>query len=94
MVLSIYVQCRWSIRQLDVNNAFLQGQLDEEVYMRQPPGFVSSQHPHYVCKLRKPIYGLRQASRAWHTTLNSYLLTIGFHKSDSDGSLFILNRMV
>lgn len=59
LVLSIAVKSCWPIRQLDINNAFLQGHLDEEVYMRQPPGFVSSKYPHYVCKLRKPIYGLK-----------------------------------
>lgn len=91
MVLSIVVQSRWPMCQLDVNNAFLEGHLDEDVYMRKPAGFVSSQYPHYVCKLCKTIYGLRQSSRAWHNTLKLCLLTIGFQKSESDGSLFMLN---
>ncbi|KAL8156325.1 hypothetical protein AgCh_001427 [Apium graveolens] len=92
LVLSIAVKSCWNIHQLDINNAFLQGHLDEEVYMRQPPRFVSSKYLHYVCKLRKPIYGLKQASRSWDCALKSYLITIGFSKFESDASLFILSR--
>ena len=61
LVLSIAVSNGWSFRQLDVNNAFLQGRLSGNVFMTQPPGFVDSDHPSYVCKLHKAIYGLKQA---------------------------------
>ena len=64
IVLHLAVTKGWSLRQLDVNNAFLQGTLIENVYMQQPPGFVHSQFPNHVCKLRKAIYGLHQAPRA------------------------------
>ncbi|RVW91845.1 Retrovirus-related Pol polyprotein from transposon RE2 [Vitis vinifera] len=64
IVLSIAVSRGWSLRQLDVNNAFLQGHLSENVYMSQPPGFVDKDNPSYVCKLNKAIYGLKQAPRA------------------------------
>jgi len=77
------------MHQLDVNNAFLQGDLQEQVYMSQPPGLKDSQHPNYVCKLHKAIYGLRQAPRAWHDALKSFTLSYGFHCSNSDPSLFI-----
>lgn len=59
LVLSLTVSHGWSLRQLDVNNAFLQGILAEEVYMAQLLGFVDHGHLHHVCKLRKAIYGLK-----------------------------------
>ena len=64
IILSLVVSCGWSLHQLDVNNAFLQGNLNENVYMSQPSGFIDQDFPSYVCKLRKAIYGLKQAPRA------------------------------
>ena len=89
LVLSIVVSNGWSLRQLDVNNAFLQGRLSENVFMAQPPSFVDSDHPSYVCKLHKAIYGLKQAPRAWYHKLRQFLLTSGFKNSHSDTSLFV-----
>ncbi|CAL1377238.1 unnamed protein product [Linum trigynum] len=82
----------WSIAQFDVNNAFLQGPLEDEVYMVQPPGFVDPSRPHHVCRLKKAIYGLRQAPRAWYTTLCSFLQDFGFQKTHFDASLFVYSR--
>lgn len=62
------------------------------MYMAQPPGFVDQDRPDYVCKLRKAIYGLKQAPHAWYMELRSYLIEIGFSNSISDTSLFILHR--
>ncbi|GAA0162994.1 hypothetical protein LIER_18972 [Lithospermum erythrorhizon] len=81
----------WIVRQVDVNNAFLNGILSENVYMKQPPGFKNSQCPHYVCKLNKAIYGLKQTPRAWFHRLSNRLCELVFAASKSDSSLFIRN---
>jgi hypothetical protein len=91
LVFSIAVSCGWKIHQLDIHNAFLNGVLDEEVYMKQPPSFVDSALPSHVCRLHKSLYGLKQALQAWYTRLNDFLLSIGFHASKVDTSLFIFS---
>ncbi|GJT16529.1 ribonuclease H-like domain-containing protein [Tanacetum coccineum] len=64
-VLSLALSRGWPIHQLDVKNAFLNGDLSETVYMYQPLGFVNSRFPHHVCRLQRSLYGLKQALRAW-----------------------------
>ena len=88
-VIAIAAAKGWHLHQMDVKNAFLQGELEEEVYMVQPPGFKSSIHPKAVCRLKKPLYGLKQAPRAWHSKITQYLHQIGFRMSKSDNSLYI-----
>ncbi|CAA7024341.1 unnamed protein product [Microthlaspi erraticum] len=92
LVLSVSVSKNWQIRQFDVNHAFLQGKLDDEVYMTQPPGFVNKDEPQAVCKLRKAIYGLKQTPQAWYNELRTFLLQYGFVNSLADASLFIYNN--
>uniref|UniRef100_A0A251RWD9 Putative zinc finger, CCHC-type n=1 Tax=Helianthus annuus TaxID=4232 RepID=A0A251RWD9_HELAN len=91
-VLSLAVINGWMLHQLDVNNAFLHGNLTENVYMEQPKGFVDTQFPSYVCKLNKAIYGLKQAPRAWFHRLSLFLTNNGFSCSRADPSLFIFKR--
>jgi histone deacetylase 1/2 len=88
-VLSIAVNNKWPLRQLDVNNAFLHGQLQENVFMVQPPGFIDSTLPSHICRLKKSLYGLKQAPRAWYQELRTSLLQLGFQQSKSNSSLFI-----
>lgn len=89
LVLGLAVNNDWPVRQVDVNTAFLQGHLNEEVFMAQPPGFADADRPSHVCKLRKALYGLKQAPRAWYSELHKYLISSGFRNSLSDTSLFI-----
>ncbi|RVW27791.1 Retrovirus-related Pol polyprotein from transposon RE2 [Vitis vinifera] len=88
-VLTIAMMNGWPLRQMDINNAFLHGTLIETVYMTQPPGFKDTSKPDHVCRLRKAIYGLRQAPRAWYTALRTALFQLGFKNSKADSSLFI-----
>jgi histone deacetylase 1/2 len=92
LVLTVAVSRGWSLRQLDVKNAFLHGVLEEEVYMKQPPGFENSQTPHFICKLDKALYGLKQAPRAWFSRLSNKLYSLGFVPSKADTSLFLFNK--
>ncbi|KAG7600292.1 GAG-pre-integrase domain [Arabidopsis suecica] len=89
-VLSVATSRDWPLHQLDVKNAFLHGDLEETVYMHQPPGFVDASKPDHVCLLQRSLYGLKQAPRAWYNRFATYAKTIGFKQSSSDASLFIL----
>ncbi|GKB32454.1 ribonuclease H-like domain-containing protein [Tanacetum coccineum] len=88
-ILSLVMTRDWPIHQLDVKNAFLYGQLSETVYMHQPPGFVDSAHPDYVCHLQRSLYGLKQAHRAWFQRFSSFIRRVGFQHSKTDTSLFV-----
>ncbi|CAL9000175.1 unnamed protein product [Prunus brigantina] len=91
-VLSLAISSGWTLRQLDVNNAFLHGTLSEDVYMQQPPGFIDPTRPQHVCKLHKALYGLKQAPRAWFQRLSSFLIRYGFLQSRADSSMFIFRH--
>jgi hypothetical protein len=75
--------------QLDIKGAFLYGDLKEEIYMRQPPGFASDNK---VCKLKKSIYGLKQAGRVWNHKINAFLTRQGFKRLKSDTCIYVLKR--
>ena len=79
---------------MDVKSAFLNGKLEEEVYVRQPPDFIDEKHPHWVYRLDKALYGLRQTPRAWYDTLTKHLLKNNFQRGAIDNTLFILHEKV
>ena len=74
---------------MDVKSAFLNGFIEEEVYVEQPPGFKSFNFPNHVFKLSKALYGLKQDHIAWYERLSNFLLEKGFSKWKVDTTLFI-----
>ena len=88
-LIALAVQLGLKLHQVDVTTAFLNGELEEEVYMRQPEGFITDGEENLVCKLRKSIYGLKQSPRGWNTALDSHLKDIGFAQSVSDPCVYI-----
>ncbi|GKB74092.1 ribonuclease H-like domain-containing protein, partial [Tanacetum coccineum] len=85
-LLNIVVSMSWHVFQLDVNNAFLYGDLEETVYMKPPEGYFPSDNK--VCMLKKSLYGLKQAPRQWNANLTSTLIENGFSQSKYDYSLY------
>ena len=90
IVLSLAVNLEWELWQMDVKNAFLQGELEDEVYMHPPPGLEHLVKPGNVLRLKKAIYGLKQSPRAWYNKLSTTLNGRGFKKSELDHTLFTL----
>ena len=78
----------WSLHQMDVKTAFLHGAIKEEVYVEQPLGFEVQDRDTYVCRLKKALYGLKQAPRAWYERMDSYLMKLGFTRSNADPNLY------
>ena len=69
---------------MDVTTTFLQGELDSEIYMKHPPGYVDKNKLNHVCKSRKSIYGVKQAARCWNTAINRHLLQNDYIKRNAD----------
>jgi hypothetical protein len=91
-IIAIAVELGWRIHQMDVKTAFLNGFIEEEVHIEQPQGFEVSDRETHVCLLRKAIYGQKQAPPAWYSRIDTYLLQMGFEKSDVDPNLYFIIR--
>ncbi|CAI5474115.1 unnamed protein product [Closterium sp. Yama58-4] len=89
VLLHVAAQRDYELHSLDFSTAFLQGSLHEEVWLRRPSAFTGSFPPGTQWRLRRPVYGLRQAPREWHDTLRSTLSDLGFQPSSADPSLFV-----
>lgn len=88
LLIAFSVQFNLLIEHFDVTTAFLHGELEEEVFMTQPECFVKKGEENKVCLLKKAIYGLKQASRAWNKQVNKVLLSIGYRKSENEPCVF------
>ena len=93
-VLAVAAEKNWKIHQMDVTTAFLNGELNESVYMRQPEGYVEQGKENMVCKLKKSIYGLKQSPRCWNSTLDTHLQNMGFMQMKSDPCLYLLHELI
>ena len=74
---------------MDVKWSFLDGELEEEIYIEQSEGFQLLENTNYVCKLKKALYGLKQAPRAWYSRLDKYMQQAGFRKGSANNNLYI-----
>jgi hypothetical protein len=82
----------WTIHQMDVKTAFLNGELKEKVYMEQPLGFTAPGQTHLVCELTKSLYGLRQSQREWYEVIDNEIKLHGMTKSQADHNLYIIKE--
>ena len=89
MLLALAAQQGWVIHQMDVKSAFLNGYLEEEIFVEQPEGFVFSRQDEKVYRLKKALYGLKQAPMSWYRRINTHLTNLGFEKSLSESTLYI-----
>jgi hypothetical protein len=89
MFLAYSCHKNFKVYQMDVKSLFLNGDLEEEVYMEQLEGFSLTDNPNYVSKLKKALYGLKQAARAWYCRMDNFLQNKGFKKGTVDNNLYI-----
>lgn len=88
LLLALAGQLGWKVYHLDVKSVFLNGILLEDIYVQQPEGFEVAGHEHKVYKLHKALYGLKQAPRAWYNKIDSYLIQLGFKRSENEATLY------
>jgi hypothetical protein len=82
----------WKLHQMDVKTTFLNGKIEQEVFVEQPDGFVLQNKGTHVCKLRKALYGLKQAPRVWYDRIDGFLKSLGFQKSDAHTNMYFKVR--
>jgi hypothetical protein len=95
--MSLTASMGWNLYQMDVKTTFLNGAIEEEVYIEQPQGFEVHSRDTHVFKLKKDLYGLKQAPRSWYARIDSYLMRLGFSKSHAVPNIyykFVNNALV
>jgi hypothetical protein len=89
IIISLATVFCWKLHQMDIKTAFLNGEVEQEVYIEQHEGFVIHKKESHVCKLKKALYGLKQAPRAWYGRIDNFLQSLGFTKSIANPNLYI-----
>ena len=87
-IIALAAKMKWKLHQMDVKTAFLNGVIEEEVYIEQPQGFEVEDMKSHVCRLKKALYGLKQAPKAWYGRIDSFLTSLGFTKSKANSNLY------
>jgi hypothetical protein len=87
-ILAITAVMKWKVHQMDVKTTFLNGVVEEEVYMEQPQGFETHDRKSHVYGLKKALYGLKQAPKAWYGRIDNFLMSLGFTKSKADPNIY------
>jgi hypothetical protein len=88
MIIFLPASMGWRLNQMDVKTDFLNGEIEQEIYIEQPNGFVIHEKESHVCRFKKAMYGLKQAPRAWYERIDGHLMILGFRKSVVDPNLF------
>jgi hypothetical protein len=87
-IIALVASMGWKLHQIDVKTTFLNGEIDEEVYIEQPKGFMIQDEKTHVCRLKKAMYGLKQAPRAWYKNMDGFSMSLGFNKNIVDPNLY------
>lgn len=93
-VLAIANQLDLEVHQMDVKSAFLNGELSDEIFMKQPEGFVDENYPKKVCRLKKSLYGLKQSARCWNLVIDKHLKSRGFIQSQADPCIYFQSKVI
>lgn len=89
LLFAIAVEMNYHIHQIDVSTAYLNGELEEEIYMEQPEGFIDEKHPEFVCKLHRSLYGLKQSGRQWNVRLHGVLTSMDLRRCETERCLYV-----
>jgi hypothetical protein len=87
-IIALDASIGWKLHQMDVKETFLNSEIEEEVYIEQPKGFVIHNEKYHVCRLKKDLYGLKKAPCAWYEKMDGFLMSLGFKKSVADPNLY------
>jgi hypothetical protein len=87
-IISLASSMGWKLHQMDVKTTFLNGAIEEEVYIEQPQGFEVHSRDTHVCRLKKALYGLKKSPRAWYARMDNYLTRLGFSKTHANPNLY------